>query len=153
MYTENTILLADLKKCLQLTFLLGLIEEEWLSSYVSYLLNFNMKYYQWIRKFLEKELAFTDKIPVVQWISAVQFSHSVVSDSLRPHDCSTPGFPIYHQFPEPIQTHVHCVGDAIQPSHPLSSHSPPSFNLSQYQGLFQWVSSSHQVAKVLEFQL
>ena len=69
-----------------------------------------------------------------------------------PMDCSTPGFPV-HQFPELAQTHVHCVGDAIQPSHPLSSPSPPTVNLSQHQGLFKWVSSSHQVAKVLEFQL
>ena len=68
-----------------------------------------------------------------------------------PIDCSTPGFPVYHQLPEP--THVHCICDAIQPSHPLSSPSPPAFNLSQHQRLFQWVSSSHQVAKVLEFQL
>ena len=70
-----------------------------------------------------------------------------------PMDCSTPGFPVHHQLPEFTQTHVHWVGDAIQPSHPLPSPSPPTFNLSQYQGLFQWVSSSHQVAKVLEFQL
>ena len=68
-------------------------------------------------------------------------------------DCSTPGFPVHHQPPEPSQTHVHWVGDVIQPSHPLLSPSPPAFNLSQHQGLFQWVSSSHQVAKVLEFQL
>ena len=68
-------------------------------------------------------------------------------------DCSIPGFPVHHQLPEVAQTHVHWVSDAIQPSHPLSSPSPPVFNLSQYQGLFQWVSSSHQVAKVLEFQL
>ena len=68
-------------------------------------------------------------------------------------DCSTPGLPVHHQLPEPTQTHVHLVGDAIQPSHPLSSPSPPTFNHSQHQGLFQWVSSSHQVAKVLEFQL
>ena len=68
-------------------------------------------------------------------------------------DCSTPGLPVHHQLPEFIQSHVHWVGDAIQPSHPLSSPSPPTFNLSQHQGLFQWVSSSHQVAKVLEFQL
>ena len=64
-------------------------------------------------------------------------------------DCSTPGFPVPHQLPELTQTHVHWVGDAIQPSHPLSSPSPPAFNLSQHQDLFQWVSSSHQVAKVL----
>ena len=62
-------------------------------------------------------------------------------------DWSTPGFPVHHQ------THVHQVGDAIQPSHPLSSPSPPAFNLSQHQSLFQGVSSSHQVVKVLEFQL
>ena len=70
-----------------------------------------------------------------------------------PMDCSIPGLPVHHQLPEFTQTHVHWVGDAIQPSHPLSSPSPPTFNLSQHQGLFQWVSSSHQVAKVLEFQL
>ena len=70
-----------------------------------------------------------------------------------PLDCSTPGFPVLHQLPELTQTHVHRVGDAIQPFHPLSSTSPPAFNLSQHQGLFQWVSSSHQVAKVSEFQL
>ena len=70
-----------------------------------------------------------------------------------PMDCNTPGLPVYHQLPEFTQTHVHWVGDAIQPSHPLSSPSPPAFNLSQWQGHFKWVSSSHQVAKVLEFQL
>ena len=70
-----------------------------------------------------------------------------------PMDCSAPGFPVHHQLPELAQTHVHRVGDAIQPSHPLSSPSPLTFHLSQNQGLFQWVSSSHQVAKVLEFQL
>ena len=68
-------------------------------------------------------------------------------------DCSTPGFPIHHQLPEFTQTHVHWVGDAIQPSYPLSSPSPLTFNLSQHQGLFKWVISLHQVAKVLEFQL
>ena len=70
-----------------------------------------------------------------------------------PMDCSTTGFPIHHQLPEFTQTHVHQVGDAIQPSHPLSSPSPPAFNLSQHLGLFKWVSSLHQVAKGLEFQL
>ena len=119
---------------------------------------------------------------------SVQFSHSVMYDSLWPHglqhagfpcfspflgagddwvsidsqscltlcdamDCSMPGPPVHLQLMEFTQTHVHWVGDAIQPSHPLSSASPPSFNLSQHQGLFKWVSSSHQVAKVLEFQL
>ena len=70
-----------------------------------------------------------------------------------PMDCSTPGLPVYHQLLEPTQTHVHWVGDAIQPSHPLSSPSPPTLNLSQHQGLFKRVSSSHQVAKVLDIQL
>ena len=66
---------------------------------------------------------------------------------------STAGLPVHHQLPEFTQTHVHRVGDAIQPSHPLSSPSSPAFNLSQHQGLFKRVSSSHQVAKILEFQL
>ena len=69
-----------------------------------------------------------------------------------PMNCSTPGFPVHHQLPELLQTHVHQVGDAIQPSHPLSSPSPPAFSLSQHQDLFQWVSSLHHVAKVLELQ-
>ena len=70
-----------------------------------------------------------------------------------PMDCSTPGFPVLHYLPEFAQTHVHWVGDAIQPSHPLLSPSPPALNLSQHQGLFQWVSSAHQVAELLELQL
>ena len=87
------------------------------------------------------------------------FSHqfsSVTQSCLTlfdPMDCSTPGFPVHHQLPGLAQTHVHQVSGVIQPSHPLSSPSPPAFTLSQHQGLFQWVSSSHQVAKVLEFQL
>ena len=68
-------------------------------------------------------------------------------------DCSTPGFPVHHQLPELAQTYVHWVSNAIQPSYPLSSPSPPAFNLSQHQGLFHWVSSLHQMAKVLELQL
>ena len=70
-----------------------------------------------------------------------------------PMDCSMPGPPVHHQFPDFTQTHVHWISDAIQPSHPLSSPSPSALNLSQHQGLFQWVSSLHQVAKVLEYQL
>ena len=70
-----------------------------------------------------------------------------------PMNRSMPGLPVHHQPPESTQTHVHRVGDAIQPSHPLWSPSPPALNLSQHQGLFKWVSSLHQVAKVLEFQL
>ena len=70
-----------------------------------------------------------------------------------PMDCTTTGLTVYHQLPEFTQTHVHQLGDAIQPLHPLSSASPPTFNLYQYKGLYKWVSSLHQVAKVLEFQL
>ena len=87
-----------------------------------------------------------------QWIFRIQFTCSVMS-LCDPMDCHTPGFPVHHQLPEFTQTHGHRVGDVIQPSHPLSSPSPPAFNLSQHPGLFQWVSSSHQVAKVLKFQL
>ena len=68
-------------------------------------------------------------------------------------DHSTPGLPVHHQLPEFTQTHAHWVGDAIQPTQPLLSPSPPAFNFSQHQSLFQWISSSDQVAKILEFQL
>ena len=71
----------------------------------------------------------------------------------NPTNCSMPGLPVHYQFPEFTQTHVHWVSDAIQPSHPLLSPSPPAPNLSWHQGLFKWVSSLHQVGKVLEFQL
>ena len=86
--------------------------------------------------------------------SSVQLS-SVTRLCLTPCDPkfgSTPGLPVHHQLPEFTQTHVHYIGDVIQPSHPLSSPSPPTFNLTQYQGFFQWVSSLHQVVKELEFQ-
>ena len=87
--------------------------------------------------------------------SSVQFSSVAQScpTLCDPIDCSTPGLPVHHQLPESTQTHVHWVSDAIQPTHPLSSPSPPALNLSQHQGLFKWVSSLHQVAKVFEFQL
>ena len=86
-------------------------------------------------------------------LTLVQFSRSVVSDICNPKDFSTLGLPVLHQLPEVTQTHVHWVGNATQPSHSLSSLSPPAFNLSQHQGLFKWVSFSHQVAIVLVFQL
>ena len=85
---------------------------------------------------------------------SVQFS-SVTQSCLTlcdPTDCRMPGFPVHHQLPQFAQTHVHWVSDAIQPSHPLLFTSPPAFHLSQHQGLFQWVSSSHQVAIVLKLQ-
>ena len=84
---------------------------------------------------------------------SVQFSHLVVSDSLWPHGLQHTRPPCPQQVLEFTQTHVHWVGDAKEPSHPLLSPSPPTFNLSQHRGLFQWVSSSHQVAKVLDLQL
>ena len=70
----------------------------------------------------------------------------------NPMDCSTPGFPVLHCLPEFAQTHVHWVGDAIQPSPPLSPPSPPALSFSRHQGLFQWVGSFHQMATVLELQ-
>ena len=76
---------------------------------------------------------------------------SSCSTLCHPMDCSTPGLPVHHQFPELTQTNVHWVGDAIQPSHHLSSPSPPALSLSQHQGLFKWVSSLHQVAKYWSF--
>ena len=84
-----------------------------------------------------------------QFSSVTQFCPTLCD----PMNFSTPGFPVHHQLLELTQTHVHQVGDAIQPSHPLSSPSPPAFNLSQHQGIFQWVSSLHQVIKLLELQL
>ena len=89
------------------------------------------------------------------WFGSLQFSSVAQScpTVCNPMNCSTPGLSVHHQQPEFTQTHVHRVGDAIQSSHPLSSPSPPAPNPSQNQGLFQWVKSSHEVAKVLEFQL
>ena len=88
-------------------------------------------------------------------LHSVQFS-SVAQSCLTlcdPMNRSTPGLLVHHQLPEFTQTHIHRINDTIQPSHPLSSPSPPAFNLFQHQGLFKWVSFSHEVAKVLEFQL
>ena len=88
--------------------------------------------------------------------TSIQYQFSSVTQSCPtlcdPMNCSTPGLSVHHQLLEFTQTHVHRVGDAIQPSHPLSSPSPPAPNPSQHQSLFQWVNSSHEVAKVLEFQ-
>ena len=86
---------------------------------------------------------------------SVQFSSVAQScpTLCNPINCSIPGLPVHHQLPESTQTHIHCVGDVIQTPYPQSSPSPPAFNLSQHQGLFRWVSCSHEVAKVLEFQL
>ena len=86
-------------------------------------------------------------------LGSVQFSHSVMSNSLWPHGLQHAGLPVHHQLPEFTQTHIHWVGDAIQSSHLLFSPSLPAFNLIKHQSLFKWVSSSHQVAKVLKLQL
>ena len=101
-----------------------------------------------ISKFIESSLK-------VFPISSVQFSSVAQScpTLCYPMNCSTPGLPVHHQLLEFTQTHVHQVGNAIQPSHPLSSPSPLASNSSQHQTLFKWVNSSHEVAKVLEFQL
>ena len=94
-------------------------------------------------------------IQVLSYFLSVQFS-SVTQSCLtlcNPMNRSTPGLPVHHQLPKFTQTHAHWVGEAIQPSHPLSSASPPAPNPSQHQSLFQCVNSSHEVAEVLEFQL
>ena len=88
------------------------------------------------------------KLVYVQYSSVTQLCQTLYN----PMDCIMPGFPDQHQLLELAQNHVHCIGEAIQPSRPLPSPSPPAFNRSQHQGPYQWVSSSHQVAKVLEFQ-
>ena len=79
------------------------------------------------------------------------FSHPVMSDSLRPHGlCSTPVLSVHHHFLKFAQAHVHCIGDAIQPSHPLMTSSPSALNLSQHQGLSQWLIYSQQMTKIME---
>ena len=96
--------------------------------------------------------SFEHKLPILSacWCCSVAKSCPTL---YYPMNYSTPGFPILHYLPEFAQTHVHWVDDTIQPSHPLLPASPPALSLSQYQGPFKWVSSLHQVAKVLEFQL
>ena len=101
------------------------------------------------RFFTTEQIRKADKDNSVQFSSVTQLCITLCD----PMECRTPGIPVHHQLSELAQTHVHRVGDAIKSSHPLLSLSPPAFNLSQHQGFFQWVSSSHQVTKVLEFQL
>ena len=94
-------------------------------------------------------------IYLIHMYTLIQFSSVTQSFATlcEPMNCSTPGLPVHHQLPQFTQTHAYRVGDAMQQSHPLLSPFPPTFNLSQHQSLFKWVCSSHQVAKVLEFQL
>ena len=101
------------------------------------------------KKILHDKAIFTHHIFSVQFSTVAQSCPTLCD----PMNRSMPGLPVHHQLPESTQTHVHFVRDAIQPSHPLSSPSPLAFNLSQHQGLFQGVSSFHQVAKLSEFQL
>ena len=100
-------------------------------------------------------LSFIDKLLEIYELASDQIRSVAQScpTLFDPMNCSTPGLPVHHQLPEFTQTHVHWVSDAIQPSHPLSSPSPLAPNPFQHQSLFQWVNSSHEVAKVLEFQL
>ena len=98
---------------------------------------------------LTYQSVFIHQIIIIQFSSIAQSCLTLCD----PMNHSRPGLPVHHQLPESTQTHVHWTGDAIQPSHPLLSPSPPALNLSQHQGLFKWVSASHEVAKVLEFQL
>ena len=108
--------------------------------------NMEMQVFLWVISFPSDEFSH-QLVTVVTSYSQLQRVSPTLCNLM---DCSTPGFPAHHQIPELTQTHVHWVSDAIQPSHPLSSPSPPAFNLSQDHGLLQWVSSSHQVSKVLQ---
>ena len=120
-------------------------------------------WHDWVAKLNWTELNspipvhFSSLIPKMLMFTLAISSFSSVTQSCLtlydPMNRSTPGLPVHHQLLQFTQTHAHRVGDAIQPSHPLLSPSPPAPNPSQHQGLFQWVSSSHEVAKVLEFQL
>ena len=104
----------------------------------------------WVDRKKEKKSQFHHSQITLKMFSSVQFS--LVTQSCLtlcdPMNCSTPGLPVHHQLPEFTRTQVHRVSDAIQPSHPLSSPSPPAPNASQHQSLFQWVNSSHEVAGV-----
>ena len=138
------------------------VSVSWIFSF--YLASFSVVYlggYFMLESFLNISLSFTELIDTeflrssFMSISSVQFSSVAQScpTLCDPMNCSTPGLPVHHQLLEFTQTHVHWVSDTIQPSHPLSSPSPLAPNPSQQQSLFQWVNSSHEVAKVLEFQL
>ena len=104
---------------------------------------------QWVNDSLFNTINAVGKTGSVQFSSVAQSCPSLCD----PMNRSMPGLPVHHQLPEFTETHVHRVNDAIQPSHPLASPSPPAPNPSQHQSLFKWVNSSHEVAKVLEFRL
>ena len=124
------------------------LKEEWMSVLLKLLK---------ILKRKEHVQTYITRSALITWVRKWSIQFSSVAQSCPtlcdPMNHSMPGLPVHHQRPEFTQTHVHWVGDAIQPSHPLLSPFPPAPNPSQHQGLFQWVNSSHEVAKVLEFQL
>ena len=116
---------------------------------------FTQTHVHWVSDAIQPSHPLSSPSPPTFSLSQHQSVSSVAQSCLTlcdPMDCSTPGLSVHDKFLEFTQTHVQCVCGAIQPPHPLFSPSPPAFNLSQHQGLFKWVSSSHQVAKVLEFQ-
>ena len=116
-----------------------------------YLLELAQTHVNWVSDAIQPSHPLSSPSPPAFSISQHQFSSVAQScpTLCHPMNCSTPGLPVHHQLPEFTQTHVHGVGDAIQPSHPLSSPFPPVSNPSQHQSLFQWVNSLHEVAKVL----
>ena len=138
-------------------FTLGVKLQIWLSGRKCQLTGVHSSAIHSIRKSRKHENSLRDLWYIIKWtniyiISSVQ-SLSRVRLFATPHGLHAARQAISHQLPEFIQTHAHWVGDATQQSRPMSSLSPPTFNLSQHQGLFKQVSSSHHVAKVLEFQL
>ena len=130
------------------------LEKRKLNKILEFLLNMS-RTLLWMWVFRDRT-KFNNNSRYIHMIKSQLFNRSVAKlcpTLCDPMNCSTPGFSVLQYLLELAQTHIHWVNDAIQPSHPLLSPSPPAFNLSQHQGLFKWVSSSHQVAKVLEFQL
>ena len=124
------------------------------SSVLCYLPEFAQRHVHWVNDAIKPSHPLPSSSPGFNLpISSVQFGSVAQSCPTLwdPLNCSMPGLPVHHQLPESTKTHVHRVDDVIQLSHPLSS--PPALSLSQHQGLFKWVSSPHQVVKVLEFQL
>ena len=128
--------------------------EKWANISCYFIQNMKANYLtmqiQWILLYRQNILFQMPTLCFSQWVISVAQSCPTLCDSMS---CSTPGLPIHHQLPEFTQIHIHQVGDAIQPYQTLSSPSPPAPNPSQHQSLFQWVNSSHQVVKILEFQL
>ena len=148
-------ILMDIRRKILFNFWQYIGESRW----NKWLYNTNINYQNWLKRSSENpyRLMTMDRVGKVAKDllpkSSVQFSHSVMSNSLQSHRLQNTRLPCPSPTPEACSNSCPSVGDAIQPSHPLLSPSPPAFNLSQHQGLFQWVSSSYQVDKVLEFQI